>query len=348
MIGHVLVPVDGSTFSEHALPLALAIAEHAHASLELVRVHSMAAVGYSGSDLLSNVTVDAVSWDQERAELDDLTRRLRNASPIPLISVLLEGTVTEALVRQVQRKRADLIVMVSHARGPLGRFWLGSVAAHLIRHSAVPILLVRPREQAPRLTERPNLHRILVPLDGSDLAEHILAPTVELANLLDAEITLLRVIEPAISVVHGQGGEGPDAAGPAMLLTVREEAQRYLSRMAARLQAQSVRVRTRVMIAPSPTTAILEAAPAMDLIALATHGRGALGRLILGSVADQVVRDAPSAVLVHRPTLASALAQVDRPLVTIGTGLAGPGGACSCGRLRESADPAHPGCYHHP
>jgi nucleotide-binding universal stress UspA family protein len=156
-------------------------------------------------------------------------------------------------------------------------------------------MLVRPREPAPELTAPPMLSKILIPLDGSELAEQILGPAVKLGRLTDAELRLLRVVEPVVV---------PDAGYDGTLLDRLEaEARSYLARVEERLRRQSLRVQTRVIVGCPAAAAILDVASAegADLIALETHGRGGLGRLLLGSVADKLVRGATVPVLVHHP-----------------------------------------------
>ena len=85
-------------------------------------------------------------------------------------SALLDGPVADAISRHAAATGADLLVMTTHGRGPLVRFWLGSVADALVRQASIPILLVQPKEAAPDLTQEPVVRRVLIPLDGSDLA----------------------------------------------------------------------------------------------------------------------------------------------------------------------------------
>ena len=92
-------------------------------------------------------------------------------------SSLLEGEVVPSFLAHTAETKPDLVVMTTHGRGPLGRFWLGSVADELARVLPVPLLLVRPQAEAePDLETEPPLRQILIPLDGSKLAEQILGP----------------------------------------------------------------------------------------------------------------------------------------------------------------------------
>jgi nucleotide-binding universal stress UspA family protein len=146
------------------------------------------------------------------------------------------------------------------------------------------------------------LHHVLIPLDGSALAEDILEPALELGRLLESDFTLLRVIESVILPDARLGGNAVSGLDPALLLALHSEAQAYLERMAELLRARSVRVQTRVVNNRWAAGAILEeaGAHAIHLIALATRGRGGLARLLLGSVADKVVRGASVPVMLWR------------------------------------------------
>ena len=140
--------------------------------------------------------------------------------------------------------------------------------------------------------------RILVPLDGSEGAEAILPFAEQVAGPLDAEVVLLRVLEPAspVELVASAGVVTPDT------FTLRDmDAKRYLSEVERRLAKKGVRVRTRVAFG-LPADEILAAAKATsaDLIAMATHGRSGFGRALFGSVAESVLRASPAPVLLIR------------------------------------------------
>jgi nucleotide-binding universal stress UspA family protein len=295
----LLVPLDRSSFAEQALPLALGIARRAHARLDLVEVHAL----YALEDRTAGWAPfeperDAERKQQEQLYLDATATWLTSVSPasvstgvLPGLAVLAE-TVADSILERARAGQADLIVMASHGRGPLGRFGAGGVADQLIRRAGVPVLLVRPAETAPAIFPGPALEDILVPLDGSARAEQVLGPALDLARLMGARCTLLRVIEPRSSPHNGAPGGPP------------KEAAAYLERVAASVREQGVAAQARVVVARHVAEAILEeaAAQASDLIALATHGRGGLTRLLRGSVADQLVRAAASPVLVYRPS----------------------------------------------
>jgi nucleotide-binding universal stress UspA family protein len=263
-------------------------------------------------------TTDLAMRLRDREYLDAVVQRLATVADIPLSSVLLDGPVADMIGRHAAATGADLLVMTTHGRGPFARFWLGSVADAIVRQASVPILLVQPKDAAPDLAQQPVVRRVLIPLDGSELAEQILEPALALGAATEAEYTLLQVVEqltpasydPASGRVSGLS----ESLLEQLLALDRQhwtEAQNYLERLAERLRARPLTVQTRVVSHVQPAAAILDDAQknAIDLIALATQGRGGLKRLLLGSVADKVVRGAVTPVLVYRPVDRSAPAE---------------------------------------
>lgn len=308
MYRSLLVPLDGSGFGEHALPLALSIARRASASLQVVHVH-IPFVYYEGMTPLDGA-MDVQTETQERAYLDNVVQRLATVAPVPVKAVVLNGPTAESLQEHAQATGVDLIVMTTHGRGALSRFWLGSVADELVRRAPMPLLLVRPQEAPPDLAQERTLRRMLVPLDGSELAEQILGPARALGTLMGSAYTMLRVIKPITPIVCGPTGPASNASIEALLKQlqaahahVQAEAETYLGRVAQRFRVPSVPIETRVVTGEQPAAAILgeAAARASDVIALETHGRRGLARLLLGSVADKVLRGAAVPVLIHRP-----------------------------------------------
>jgi nucleotide-binding universal stress UspA family protein len=178
-----LVPLDGSDFAEQALPLAFGIARRAAAALHLVRVHVPSAALYPVMPMESMGTDrDQPLAEAERSYLDGVARRLAATTAAPVTSALVHGPVVDGILEQARSQAADLILMTTHGLGPLSRFWLGSVADELVRRSSVPVLLVRPQEPPPDLTSEVGPHRILIPLDGSPLAERVVEPAIALGG----------------------------------------------------------------------------------------------------------------------------------------------------------------------
>jgi nucleotide-binding universal stress UspA family protein len=160
------------------------------------------------------------------------------------------------------------------------------------------VLLVRPRDAAPGIVPEPQLEHALVPLDGSSLAERVLGPALDFVRLWEGRCALLRVIEASPATTTGR----PNRSRPPEQ-EQEAAAQAYLGMIAGRLREEGIAVQTRVVVAPHAAPAILEEAQRQrcDFIALATHGRSGLRRMLLGSVADKVIRGASIPVLVYRP-----------------------------------------------
>jgi nucleotide-binding universal stress UspA family protein len=171
----ILVPLDGSPFAEQALPLALAIGRAARSKVRLVLVHQLPAVSLSVEAARFYTSMELAARRSERKYLRGLVARLRGPGEARVVSALLAGPVADILTHYVRDSQTDLVVMSTHGRGPLHRAWLGSVADHLIRNLEVPVLLVRPRERVSAPAGPPGIGRIMVPLDGSPLAEAALA-----------------------------------------------------------------------------------------------------------------------------------------------------------------------------
>jgi nucleotide-binding universal stress UspA family protein len=307
-----MVPLDGSPFGECALPLALSLARRANATLQLVQVMPPLGSIYTETPMFVDSSFEEELREHERAShlayLERTLKKLHKLAPVPVQTVLLEGDIPNLLRQQALRGGASLVVMTTHARGPMGRFWLGSVADELVRKLPMPVVLVRPGERCTAFDTEPEPRNILIPLDGTPLAEQVIEPAVELGCLMDANYTLLRVIKPVLPVTYPLEGAGlADVAQSLIERTerfqnqLRQEAQDYLDRVAAGLRQRGCRVVTCVDVEEKPALAILNHAQSSDLVAMSTHGRHGLSRLFLGSVADKVIRGAHLPVLVYRP-----------------------------------------------
>jgi nucleotide-binding universal stress UspA family protein len=297
MFRTMAVPLDGSPLAEHALPLAAGIARRAGGALRLARVHTP-----HHAPRYAEPEADATVAHREQAYLDAVAANVERSGGVPATGALIEeGTVAPALCAHAQALGADLMVLTTHGRGPLSRFWLGSVTDELLRTAPLPLLVYRPEgERAPDLGADRPFRRFLVPLDGSETAEAALAPAAELARLMGAGLTLLRVVVPAPVLVQDGVASAESAMEGLVLEELTTQARADLDRTAGRVRAEGLPVEVRVAVNVSPAAGVLDAAPTADLIALATHGRSGAARLFLGSVADKVVRGAPCPVLVVR------------------------------------------------
>jgi nucleotide-binding universal stress UspA family protein len=252
--------------------------------------------------LLTYYELDPRIPKAERAYLDRIVQRLAGTLGVPADSALLSGPIAQTLMEYSRSVAADLVVMTTHGRGPVSRFWLGSVADQLLRQMILPLVLVRPRETSTEGIISFPMRRVLIALDGSRLAEDIVEPALNLGYGMGAEYLLVRVVKPVPAIGSHFTGY-TSVADQSQLPELEAEAQLYLDRVAVPLRERGFSVQTRVVINPLPAAALLDEAREQNchLIALATHGRGGLQRMILGSVADKVLREALVPVLIQRP-----------------------------------------------
>lgn len=299
----IVAPVDGSLFSEKALPYAVELAKATGARLIVLRA---APQPVSIEAVVDPVDAKFDSLDEAESELVGTVSRL-GASDVTVEPHVYSGDAAQSVMNAARLNEAGLIVMATHGRSGLGRWLYGSVADEVIRASHIPVLLLPivcesswPADQA---------RRILVALDGSTLAEQVLEPVVPLAIALESELMLVRMVAP-----------GARAKSDAI------SAEAYLETVSKRLGAQGLRVQT-VVQEGLAAAKIASLAREMDvrLVAMATHGRGGIARYMLGSVTNEVLHRATTPLLVVRPTKIDApvrppvesTAREEEPLVSL-------------------------------
>lgn len=298
----IMVPTDGTGFDREAIRVALRIAERTEAKVKLVRVlgtGSFLAVAVAAEG--TAVATEIVRSERDRAlgELYALAAECRALSNVDIGVDLHAGPVTDVLEDYARRHEVDLIVISTHGRSGLARMSLGSVTDSLIRHTSIPVLVVKPPTSYLNPQAGKAFTHVVVPLDGSSLAEQILPPIVSLASVEGADMTLLHVIRaqpPAPREIT--------SSGPAWWEKDIKSAQSYLERVSRQLRRRAgLRVDTDIVVSQSVPGAISDfaAREKIDLIAIATHGRGGLARMLRGSVADAVLHQANISMLVLRP-----------------------------------------------
>lgn len=303
MIKRVLVPLDGSHFAEHAIPSAVAVAKRAGASLELVSVCRPP----SSSTYVRGARVydDSVVRDAVAVHHRYLVAKaavIKQVHGLDSDISVLVGPVLETLLAHVSSSLTDLVVMSTHGGDSPNTTWLGSTTDRMIRESQVPLLLVRPSTDRGSLGTEATVRTILTPSDGSRVAERVVRMAGEFALLFDAEIALFCAVpvgsHPLRSPLASLTPDDEDA-----LERNAEEMRHHLGQLADELRACGVRASVRVVRHDHAATAIEETAIELkaDLIAMATHGRGGVRKLFLGSVADKVLRSSSTAILLVGP-----------------------------------------------
>ena len=293
-IRNIVVPLDGSLLAERALPLASMIARRAHARMRVVAVVPGAGfVGpFDAPDLISQALYDARA--RLREYVDRIVARLGAEPGVRVSGHVRVDTPVEGILKTAVEEDADLIVLTSHGRGGFKRAFLGSVTDALLRRAAVPVLVVKPVDDVPADQAEPRFDSVVIPLDGSITAEGALDAGYAMARLLEVTPVLLQVLPPEVVNAPVPPVEAAAAAA------ATQESEEYLRSVAVRPEAADVRPRAVVLHDDSDAGAIVGFC-AGSLAVIASHGRGGLKRLLLGSVADKVVRMSDYPVLFLRP-----------------------------------------------
>ena len=297
MMKLILVPLDGSDFGEHAIPMAQRLAARDRAELELVHVAEVFAPSRTQGAPPIDPRLDRQLEADRSAYLTSLADWLRQGANVAVKATLLEGPVGPTFSEYVRERSADLVVMTTHGRGGLSRAWLGSAATDVVRLSSAPVLLIRPSESDARSQAAPPFARVLVPLDTSSEQQEALEHALALAGPDGPQFTLLHVVRPIMYLADREATAYPDEE------QVQESVEQYLDEVAERVRARGFSVQTRVVRHQHPARAILEHAEReqVDLIAMETHGYRLVERVVMGSVADKIARGAHMPVLLHRP-----------------------------------------------
>ncbi len=282
----ILMPLDGTEMSEFAVPYADEIAAALGATTLVARIIERTRWSAASSGYMLSPGAYAEMLDLDQRDAQAQTQRV--VAQLEAHGVVARSLVEDAdsradLITIERREHVSLVVMATHARSGLARVALGSVSDQLVRHGHCPTLLLRARG---RLLERPALARALIPLDGSALSELALTALAPLAGRVTQQVTLLRVIAP------------DERSGAAL------EAQRALDVARERIERESERLRGQVetLLLWGPIAQqILEESERHDLVIMTTHGQTGASRWAFGSVADEVLREARTPLLLSHP-----------------------------------------------
>lgn len=295
MMRKVAIPLDGSSFAERVLAHVPRLGSVDEIELLLIRV-------IETTRYYSYVAPDAVhifDFTKWRVEAENYLKRvsgeLRELG-YRVYTTVVDGDVATSICEVAGAQDADMIAMTTHGRSGLQRWIMGSVADRIIRTSQKPVYLVRPgREIGGKAPQK-----IMVPLDGSALAEAALAPALGLVDKHTAELWLVQAVE----LPELWGEEFVSAETVASLPSIEEQeslARAYLTQVADSLRNAGRTVRIHIETGhPASVIASVASAEAIDTIVMSTHGRSGLSRWVFGSVAEKVVRTVDCPVLLVR------------------------------------------------
>jgi nucleotide-binding universal stress UspA family protein len=298
----IMAPTEGSDSERAAISVAVKLAQRFDAELRLVRVQSAPLIMETIAQTPVIPTEEMLLGERlaHLRKLEALGAECRALGEIRVITALEDGPVGPTLRDYATKFNVDLIVMSSHSRGGLKRIALGSITDYLIRRTNIPVLVVRPPVSFIGATPGQAVSRIVVPLDGSELAAQILPDVAALALRLESTVSLMHVLTPlsySQKQIMQRGLPWWDADTAA--------ADAYLTRAASYLSEAGLAVSKDVVLSDDIATAILDysARTRADIIALPTSGCGGMSRFVFGTVADEVTRKSTSSLLVFHPKI---------------------------------------------
>lgn len=296
----IMAPTDGSETEKPAILVAVRLAQCLKADLHLVRVLAPPLVADTPNAPVLEITEQAIR-DLRRARHNDLKRlgeEVRSLADIRVTTELKIGQVTQMLRDYAEEAKVDLMVMSSHSRGGISRATMGSVTDYLIRNTHIPVLVVKPPAIFFDVDGKPTVTRIVVPVDGSAIAEQIFPEVAAIAAPLKANVNLFHVLTPTTysqREIMQPGLPWWDAD--------TESANAYLATAADYFASRGIPVNKEVALSEDVASAILDYCTRIQagLLAVATRGRGGLRRLVFGTVADELARKSRISLLVFHP-----------------------------------------------
>jgi len=284
----LLVPLDGSELAERALPY----------------VETLARKLNSEAILLTACAPAESSEKPFRAYLEKRVGELASLG-VKASSVCIRGDAAKEILDFVERTDISLVIISTHGKTGHGVWAMGNIANKVLQRLHVPVLLIRPTELE-TVTEEREMRKIVVPLDGSQLAEHIIPYAKGLAKAMDSEVILLQVIEP-VSTFHFE--ISPETFDWTKyekdhLAQAERKAKEYLGRNERDLRSDGVKVSS-ALAQGKAADSILKYADdnSVSVIALATHGFSGVAKWVYGSVASKIIMSSSKPVLLVRPPL---------------------------------------------
>jgi nucleotide-binding universal stress UspA family protein len=296
----MLIPLDGSKLAESVLPYARALARAFELRIDLLSVVDsidFARTSHAGHVRNFDPLIEATTQEGKRY-LETIARSFGGSK----VSCAVEqGEADKIIIENGGGDRDTLIAMATRGRSGIHRWLMGSVAEKVLRGSTNALLLVRGKDEGKSEGEA-TLKSIVVPLDGSKLAESVLPRAVDLARKLSLKIVLTRAYQIPVSAAYGGAEALYIPNHNALLNLVRDEARAYLDEKVNELHQNGIDDVSSILSIGSGADEIIELAQTTpdNLIAMCTHGRSGVKRWALGSVTEKVVRHAGDPVLIVR------------------------------------------------
>lgn len=307
MYKKMLVPLDGSELAEIVFPYVTELAGRMGTDIVPIMV--------SGQSANAFIPMQKAYMEKTEKALQSQVNKVQGGlkpapEPVKVKGEMAIGYAAEEILKYAEENGIDLILMATHGHSGPKRWKIGSVAGKIMSASRIPVLLVRadvPEEAAVKWP----VETILVPLDGSEMAESVLPHVKAIGKqqgIKPVEVVLLRVCEPPTVPSY----YGPELSGVPLdwgkyveqeMVRDKERAREYLDELENKFKDKGIRVRSDV-IQGKPDDEIVEYANKENfgLIVMATHGRSGLSRLVYGSVAANLINGVSSPILMIKPS----------------------------------------------
>jgi len=295
MFKRILIALDGSDTAESIVPTVISIAQLFGSWVTLCSVipHDKSSFNISKSRFIEKIELESKQALTEY--LHKLQSRLESKS-INTDIIIKTGNPPHEIIELAENQDYDLIALATKGRSGIMRWMLGSVADHIIGSATTPILLISPTEDIEYSIDKPHkLNSIIIPLDGSKLAESVLPIAESIAIKASAVINLVQVIPTIVQVYLGSEHQ---AYPMDILADLEESGHKYLSKIERFLQLKGLNVHSK-LIEGEASSSINNYCSTLDqsIITMTTRGYTGFSRWVLGSVADKIIRHVGEPVL---------------------------------------------------
>jgi nucleotide-binding universal stress UspA family protein len=293
---HILAPTDLSPAAESGLKAAADLARRSSARVTILNVIDLSGLDDSWVPRDALVRLERDFRAEATPRLEALRERLFKGVPVEI--QIVEGMGASVAIAQYARDHdVDVIVLASHGRTGFKRAVLGSVAERVVRGAPGDVIVVRSDDIEEE--QGMEIKTILVPTDFSGYADEALERATQFAKLTQAEIHVLHAYEFPMPLLVA---DVPVSLPQEVYDQVQDAAKQGVEKRIAKVVAEGVKAAGGV-ICDNPTRAILDAAVKThaDLIVMGTHGRTGMKHVLLGSVAERIVRMAPCPVMTVKP-----------------------------------------------
>jgi nucleotide-binding universal stress UspA family protein len=302
MYTRLLIPLDGSKTAEKVLPYARFLAGTLKLPVELLEVIDIVEIAKHLTPEKAHF-LQTVVENRVRSSEQYLRGVAGTFTGANVKCTVEKGTAAEVIIEKAAADKGTLISMATHGRSGINRWLLGSVAEKVLRGATNPLLLIRATEDAKTEGEA-NLNSVIVPLDGSEVAEQVLPTVVELAKQLKLEVILFRAYTIPLSALSVDPEGYYVATDEELIAAMQDEAVAYLEKKAEEMKKLGVDKVSHIAEYGFAADEIISFARKIpdNLIAMCTHGHTGVKRWVLGSVTQTVVRHSGDPVLVIRAT----------------------------------------------